>query len=245
MVNQEKFINMMKDIVALAKVNRHEVTTEFLEEYLKDLQLEDSQMEFVYQYLTQENIRVRGYLAQNEQDKDIMEMVDGQEDESEYLSIYLKEIEQMGSKNKIEASCYEKAIEGDAQAKSYIVMQKQVRVVELSAQLKNRGLAQNDLIQEGNIGLLLAVEQLAGNEEDADAFVDCKIENAMLAALDEFHEEKKQNKGLMKKAENLKDEMEQLSEDLGDKMTSDDVARYTGMDLEEIQSILRMTGDET
>ena len=242
MENQEKFIDMIKDIVALAKVNRHEVTKDFLDEFLKDLQLEETQMEFVYRYLMQENIKVNGYEVTEElsgEDSQIPEQVE----ESEYLSLYLQEVEQSGSKNEIDDVCYEKAASGDDQAKSYIVMQKQIRVIELAGTFRNKGLAQNDLIQEGNVGLLLAVEQLQEHKEDADAFIDGEIENAMLMALDEYSEDRKENRGLLRKAENLKDEMEKLSEDLGDKMTSDDVAFYTGMDLEEIQNILSMTGE--
>ena len=58
MENQEKFVERMQDIVRLAKMNQREVTKEFLKEFLKDMELTEEQMIFVYDYLLQENIRV-------------------------------------------------------------------------------------------------------------------------------------------------------------------------------------------
>lgn len=246
MDNQQKFIEMIQDVVTLAKMNQREVTKEFLKDYLKDLELNEDQMGFVYEYLAQENIKVTGYESKVSANK--MDITEEESQiptvESEHLSFYEEELKQAGSCNQVEPELYEKAANGDSKAKSFIVEQKLTRVIEIAQQFQNQGLALGDLIQEGNIGLLLAVEMLEGKVAEADTFLDQEIERSMLQALDLYKEEKKDNIGLMRKAENLKDEMEKLSEDLGDKMTSEDVAQFTGMNLEEIQDILRMTGDE-
>lgn len=245
MNSQEQFINMIQDVVALAKMNQHKVTKEFLQDYLKELKLEEKQLELVYEYLQKENIHVTGYIgsASHEQKTEAL-TAEIETDESEFLGMYLEEMNHTGSKNEISEYHYEQAIAGNAQAKQYIVEQKLSRVVELAAQFKNQGIAQSDLIQEGNLGLLLAIEMLEEYRENPDEFLDMKIERSMLALLDELHEEKRENHGLMRKAENLKNEMERLSEDFGDKMTSDDVAQFTGMDLDEIQKIIGMTGED-
>lgn len=245
MDNQQQFMEMIQDIVKLAKINNREVTKDFLKDYLKDLDLHDSQMEFVYEYLAQENIKVSGYEAPVPKAGD-EEVLEGEEEtmESDHLSFYQEELKETGSCNQVDRELYEKAAQGDAQAKSFIIQQKLTRVMEIAQQYQKQGLALGDLVQEGNIGLLLAVEMLEGKVDEADAFLDKEIEGSILQALDLYKEEKRDNRGLMKKAENLKDEMEKLSEDLGDKMSTDDVARFTGMDLDEIQDILRMTGDD-
>lgn len=243
MGNQEKFVEMMKDIVALAKMNKREVTKEFLKEFLKDLNLTEEQMGYVYDYMTQENIKVIGHDGKRHE-QTMEEDFSVEVEESEHLSLYMEELKRTGSKNEVDVSMYEKAMAGDAQAKAFIVEQKLARVIEIAECFKNQGMAQSDLIQEGNIGLLLAVEMLEGINGSADDFLDEEIEKSMLQALDLYKEEKKDNLGLMKKAENLKEEMEKLEEDFGDKMTSDDVASFTGLDLDEIQDILRMTGEE-
>lgn len=232
----------MQDIVALAKMNKREVTKEFLKEFLKLMELEQNQMELVYDYLIQENIKVIGYDGKKHE-KNVKQVLEKAE-ESEHLSFYLEELKRAGSNNRVDVSLYEKAAVGEAGAKSVIIEQKLSRVIEIAAQFQDQGLPQADLIQEGNIGLLLAVEQLTGKIDSADAFLDEEIEKSIVQALDLHKEETKSNLGLMRKAEHLKNEMERLEEDLGGKMTSDDVAKFTGMDLGEIQDILRMTGEE-
>lgn len=245
MNNQQQFIEMIQDVVKLAKMNKREVTKDVVQDFLKDLELNEEQMGFVYEYLAQENIKVTGY--EGKASEQAAEQTEEQQEavaESEHLSFYKEELELAGSRNAVDRKLYEKAAGGDAQAKSFIIEQKLARVVEIAERFKGQGLAMGDLIQEGNIGLLLAAEMLEGRVDEADAFLDEEIEASMLQALDLYKDEQKDNRGLMKKAENLKDEMEKLSEDFGDKMTSDDVANFTGMDLEEIQDILRMTGED-
>ncbi|MCI8372993.1 MAG: hypothetical protein HFI75_11495 [Lachnospiraceae bacterium] len=241
MENQEKFVERMQDIVRLAKMNQREVTKEFLKEFLKDMELTEEQMIFVYDYLLQENIRVVGYQKESSSSQEEISL---ETQESEYLPLYLEELRQVGSRNQITSALYKKAAEGDAAAKSSIIEQKLTRVIEIASRFKNQGMPQSDLIQEGNIGLLLAVENLKGREDSADSFLEEEIKKSILQALDQYKEEKRENHGLMRRAENLKSEMEKLEEDLGDKMTSDDVAQFTGMDLDEIKDILRMTGEE-
>lgn len=245
MDNQQKFMEMIQDIVALAKINKREVTKEFLSDFLKDLNLNEAQMGYVYEYLAQENVKVIGYEEQTvaERNAEAEKADDEETEESEHLSFYKEELKLAGSCNKVDRELYERAAAGDAQTKSYIIEQKLTRVCEIAQRFQNQGLPLADLIQEGNIGLLLAVEMLEG-KANPDEFLDEEIENSILQAIDLYKEEKKDNRILMKKAENLKDEMEKLSEDLGDKMTSDDVAQFTGMDLDEIQDILRMTGED-
>lgn len=256
MDNQEKFIEMIQDVVSMAKINNREVTTEFLGEFLQELQLSGEQMEFVYQYLMQENIKVVGYQAAAHAKADNEKRVEAEQDlskkdgfegettqESEYLELYLKEIKSAGSCNQVEKAWYEKAAQGDEHAKAFVIEQKLARVAQFANQFAGQGIMKNDLIGEGNIGLLLAVEQLSEHPGEEEQFIDQEIEKSMLQALDQYREEKREDRRLIKKAENLKEKMEHLEEDLGGKMTSDDVARYTGMDLEEIQGILRITGD--
>lgn len=255
MEKQEKFIGMMQDVVSMAKINNREVTKEFLGEFLQELDFNEEQMEFVYQYLLQENIKVKGYQAEkkakpgtkgNTKADDASDKQDVFEpEESEYLDLYLKEIKDVGSCNQVKNKWYEQAGKGDAQAKSFIVEQKLARVAQIADKFAGQGMTKNDLIGEGNIGLLLAVEQLFDHPGEEEKFLDEEIEKSMLLALDAHKEEKRKNRGLMKKAENLKEKMERLEEELGGRMTSDDVAAFTGLDLEEIQGILRMTGEDS
>lgn len=256
MEHQQEFIEKIQDVVSLAKLNKREVTKEFIKDFLKDLNLQEEQMTFVYEYLAQENIKVSGYEGKNpEPDREETEPEvgykrenksdkDNHTVESEHLSFYEEELKRAGSCNQVERELYDKAAAGDAQAKAFIIEQKLSRVMTIAQKFTNQGLALGDLIQEGNIGLLLAVEMLEGKAEEADVFLDEAIEDSILQAIDLYKEEKKENRGLMQKAENLKDEMEKLSEDFGDKMTSEDVAQFTGMDIDEIQDILRMTGED-
>jgi len=77
-----------------------------------------------------------------------------------YLSVYLHEIDQIPLLNREEE--YELAIkakEGDLLARNRLVESNLRFVVSIAKQYQNRGLALLDLINEGNIGLMTAVDK--------------------------------------------------------------------------------------
>lgn len=247
MEHQELFIEKLNDIVKLAKINKNVVTRDFIDGYFKELDLEEDKIPYIYEYLLQENIKIRGYRENIEMHDKVFGIpvqVDDDE-ESEYLRNYLEEIQEKGGADGINNELYERAKQGDPSAKSSIIEHKLKRVAVLSEELKQKGMSQSDLIQEGNIGLLLAVDNLASKDETVteDEYLDEEIRKAMMQALDEFREDKHTSINIMNKAERLKTEAEKLAADLGDKMSLQDIAEFTGMDLEEMQDILRITGE--
>lgn len=248
MDNQNLFIEKLQDIVKLAKINKNQVTKDFIDGYFKGLDLEEEKIQYIYEYLLQENIKVLGYRENTEMRDKIfgISIQEQDEEESEYLKTYLEEIEGHESEEEISSEVYNKAKKGDSSAKSLIINRKLKRVTVISEELRNRGMSQSDLIQEGNIGLLLGVDNLNTKDDSmtADEYLDEEIRKAMLQALEEFKEDKHISSSIINRAERLKSEAEKLAEDLGDKMTLQDIAEFTGMNLQEMEDILRITGDD-
>lgn len=241
-MDEKVFMSKMQDILSLAKLNNREVTKEFLQDYLKDLDISEKHMEYVYEYLKHENIRIRGYVTKKKESEEKIEE-SLEVSESEYLDLYMKELGQFSNKE-IEEECYKRASAGDDTSKKIIIEAMLKTVTIIAQEFKKQGVAVSDLIQEGNLGLLLAVESLSGIKEQDELFIKNEIRNAMAQAIEEYRGEKKENRNLLNKAESLKEEMERMEEDFGDKMTSEDIADFTGMSIGEIQKILRLTGED-
>ena len=135
---------------------------------------------------------------------------------------------------------------GDDSAKEIIVNAYLPKVISVASSYQSHGLSQSDLIQEGNIGLLMAMAQLEelNSIEQIEEIIDSSIKEAMLAAIDELEITNNNNNHIIKKADMVKEKAEELSEAMNDKMTMEDMADYMDMDLSEIQDILRITGEE-
>lgn len=249
MDNQSKFIEMIEDVTALARLNNRQVTADFLKDYFKDMNLSENQMQLVCKYLSEHNIKVAGYEQdKNEASKESDEkfsFTNKDEAESEYLNMYLDEVKNVKD-NTMTIELFEKMKAGDDGAKEIIVNAYLPKVISIASSYQSHGLSQSDLIQEGNIGLLMAMAQLEelNSIEQIEEIIDSSIREAMLAAIDEFEITNNNNNHIIKKADMVKEKAEELSEAMNDKMTMEDMADYMDMDLSEIQDILRITGEE-
>ncbi len=246
MNSQEKFINMIEDVTTLAKLNNREVTKEFLKDYFRDLNLNDIQMNHVYNYMAQHNIKVIGCeksLTKIDKQKDIYKEKD--EAESEYLNIYLNEVEEADAQH-ISMSDFNKMYDGDKASKDKIVNAYLSKVISFAQEYRSQGLSQSDLIQEGNIGLLIGLEKLQGTEniKTIENILNDSIRMAMIHSIDELSEHRKTNRNIIKRADKIKEKAEELADTMNDKMTMEEMAEYMDMDLSELEDILRITGEE-
>ncbi|MFR3359455.1 MAG: sigma factor [Eubacterium sp.] len=87
---------------------------------------------------------------------------------------------------------YERLLAGEAEVSHRVVESHLQRVVTLATKYKNRGVPLEDLIQEGNLSLLLAVEELCGNSEvlDVKKELDRYVKSRMIELADEQMEVK-------------------------------------------------------
>lgn len=248
MENQSKFIEMIEDLTTLARLNNREVTPEFLEDYLKELKLEESQMQLVYDYLAGKGIRVTGVaprersVVSSEPDPVIS---DRQQEESEFLETYVREVGAI-PKLSLTMELVSQAVAGDETARNQMIHACLPRVVELAGEYQGRGVSKSDLIQEGNVGLLMAMYELEGigSLEEARNVLEQGVRRAMLDAIDELEDNQRTNRHLIRKADLVREKAEELSETMNDKMTVEEIASYMDMDPQEIQDILRLTGEE-
>ncbi|MFP4268733.1 MAG: sigma-70 factor domain-containing protein, partial [Spirochaetaceae bacterium] len=81
-------------------------------------------------------------------------------DDENILSLYLKEINRIPLLTREEENYYaRKAAEGDKEAKDKLVNANLRFVVNVAKKYQNQGLPLSDLINEGNIGLMNAIER--------------------------------------------------------------------------------------
>ena len=114
------------------------------------------------------------------------------------------------------------------------------KVVEIAKELHNSELFIGDLIQEGNIGLMLAVE----NEEAGEAEILEGIRQMMQLLVEEQEEVKHQDNKMVEKVKFLDESLKNLTEDLGRKPTLEELADYMEMTEDDVNDIIRLTGEE-
>ena len=96
-----------------------------------------------------------------------------------------------------------------------------------------------DLVQEGNVSLMLALQETEDEE---------KILEAVQEGIEAFQEEQKdvhvRDRKMVEKVDELERQIKKLKEEMGRKITLEELALYTDRSEAEIRSVLKLAGEE-
>ena len=157
------FAAKMKGLMALAKKKRI-LDNKDIEEQLSDIELDQEQIDKVYDYLESQGIDVVSNIEleeENPEDKELdLTIAENSINIDDHVRMYLKEIGKVALLSGDEEIELAKRIEnGDEEAKRRLAEANLRLVVSIAKKYVGRGMLFLDLIQEGNLGLLKAVEK--------------------------------------------------------------------------------------
>ena len=174
---QQKFLERMNELVALGKKKKSILDVQEINDFFSDMELNTDQMEKVFDYLEANNIdvlRISGDAADDieveiddiipDEEEVDMENIDLSVPEGvsieDPVRMYLKEIGKvplLSAEREIELA--KRMEEGDEEARKELAEANLRLVVSIAKRYVGRGMLFLDLIQEGNLGLIKAVEK--------------------------------------------------------------------------------------
>ena len=174
--NIQKFTERLRELVAQGKKKKSILEIQEINDFFADMELEAEQMEKVFEYLEANNIDVLRISSDDDLDVDMdvimAEEADDVDMENIDLSVpdgvsiedpvrmYLKEIGKvplLSADREIELA--QRMEEGDEDAKKELAEANLRLVVSIAKRYVGRGMLFQDLIQEGSLGLIKAVEK--------------------------------------------------------------------------------------
>lgn len=168
------FEESIKELTDLAKKNNGIIDISKINDFFKESNLDVNQIDRIYEYLESQNIVVLNLSEEDEPDDELLFELEQEEEvptpEEVYnntsamaddpVKLYLKEI---GSYPLLtmeeEISLAKRILDGDELAKKTLAESNLRLVVSIAKRYVGRGLSFLDLIQEGNLGLIKAVDK--------------------------------------------------------------------------------------
>lgn len=167
--------------------------------------------------------------------------------DSAYYRMYLNEVRTRSVASQEEQlAMYRSLLAGDESVMEAIVNSWLLRIIEMTKFYHGTPVQMEDVIQEGNMGLWMALSQLPQNlgEDEVEPYLVQSIRDAMENYIRESTGDTDQVQALVAKAALLYEAKEQLARENGEVPSLRQLSEYTHIPVDEIQDIFALFKEE-
>lgn len=175
MTDRITFMETLHSVQEIIRISGEPMERQEIMAYFKDMELSQEQEELVYEFLhlppeaVEETKNEESEEAEEDGSEDLTEEFPVENEEIEkgaHFQMYLDEVNEL---QRLEVSeeenLYGKLLAGDSSVIAAISTQWLNRVIQIAKQYKGKGYLLDDLVQEGNIGLLICLNDLVGSQQ--------------------------------------------------------------------------------
>lgn len=238
MEKEIQFAKALQKVKELAKLSGNIISKAEIDEQFLDLEMDEEQMKLVYEYLEKANIGI---------DKDVDADAFLTSEDTNYLQFYLEELKEIpqvsaGEKEAITLS----AMAGDVNAQAKLIQAFLPDVIDFAKLYAGQGVLLEDLIGEGNVSLTLGVTMLGcfENAAEAQGALGKMIMDAMEDYIASNVAEDEVDQKIVERVNNVMEKAKELAEALGRKVTKEELAEETGMDIDDILEAIRFSAGQ-
>lgn len=164
----------------------------------------------------------------------------------DFYQMYLEEMGDIEPCSKEEQETLIKdAAKGNEEAKKRLIEGNLRAALEYAREFEGRGVLLTDLVQEANMGLIMAVESYSKGENslEFDSFAGERIRKALELAVEEQQFADRTEEELTARVNVLQQVSQAMAKELGREATVEELADKMKMTVEEVRSIMKMAMD--
>ncbi len=238
MNEQELFLNKINEITCLAYDQENVIFEDQLYNIFPEVKDDKEKLDIIKSFLNEKKIGLNKKL-------ELDELIT--EDEKNYLDFYLEELKEIEELSKGEREGYLlSAMAGDEDSKLKIINDSLKNVVDISRLYAGQGVLLEDLIGEGNLALISAIDLIGSceNASDAESLLSSKVMDAMQDLIADNMDETSFDEKLLKKVEKVSKAAKELSEAYRRKVTVDELALESKLSRKYIIEALKLTANK-
>lgn len=236
MDEKKLFIAQMDKLLKYGRERGNFVTKADVDEYFKDISLDEEKKQFIYNFLYDARIGV-------DEPFDFDEVLD--EEDVDFLQMYIDELEGIQKYTEKEKhDLLKRFAAGEGLLRDRIIESYLPDIVEMSKLYTGSGVPIEDLIGEGNVALAVILESLdtKSSPKELDAFITDGIMSAMEELLYDDNNEAAKTNSWAENANEVLEKAKELYETLQRNVTIEELCRFGDFEEDFIKDVLKITG---
>lgn len=234
--NEAKFARILEEVKYTGRIQGGYISKDDVIHAFEDMDLNEDQLNMVFEYLKTNQIGL---------DKPMNESEYLSDTEVDILAQYKEELslnEPVGEGKK--EALVMAAMNNDSSAYPELIGYYLPKVLEIAKLYANQGVFLEDLIGEGNLAVAEGVTMLGAMEKpsEADGMIIKLIMDAMEGIIGDTFKEQSEDRKLADKVNTVSDKARELSEELGRKVSVEELAESSGLSKKAIMNALSVSG---
>ena len=250
------FNEALAKLVSYATAHDNLITMEDVKSFFNGLIDDDSQYKLIYDYLSINKIEIKGFTPSDDNifddshgmnaiSENIAKDENGQsQEETDFIKMYMDDMDALQTVSDVEqAALVNKLIAGDASASTPLVESKLKKVADIAKKYCGKGVTFGDLIQEGNLELMVAVSEYTKECGDFNNYIDKRIEQGIRNVINSQINCDRIGQHLADKLNQLDNTTSKLSKELGRVPEISELADAMGITEDEASLLLKTSLD--
>ena len=250
------FNEALAKLVSYATAHDNLITMEDVKSFFNGLIDDDSQYKLIYDYLSINKIEIKGFTPSDDNifddshgmnaiSENIAKDENGQsQEETDFIKMYMDDMVALQTVSDVEqAALVNKLIAGDASASTPLVESKLKKVADIAKKYCGKGVTFGDLIQEGNLELMVAVSEYTKECGDFNNYIDKRIEQGIRNVINSQINSDRIGQHLADKLNQLDNTTSKLSKELGRVPEISELADAMGITEDEASLLLKTSLD--
>ena len=250
------FNEALAKLVSYATAHDNLITMEDVKSFFNGLIDDDSQYKLIYDYLSINKIEIKGFTPSDDNifddshgmnaiSENIAKDENGQsQEETDFIKMYMDDMDALQTVSDVEqAALVNKLIAGDASASTPLVESKLKKVADIAKKYCGKGVTFGDLIQEGNLELVVAVSEYTKECGDFNNYIDKRIEQGIRNVINSQINSDRIGQHLADKLNQLDNTTSKLSKELGRVPEISELADAMGITEDEASLLLKTSLD--
>ena len=187
MLDRNAFMETLRAVAEVTRTAQDGLSKEEILKYFEGMELSEEHVEMIYQYL-QLPPEVQTGEPETEEEEEPVIVEEESQEQNVYFQMYLDDLAQIDEMSEDEMQeAYKKLLDGDGSVVGEICESWLGSIAQMAIPYAEQGAILEDVIQEGNMGLLLKLSELvgAGDVPGIDAILEGAVSAAMIAYTEE------------------------------------------------------------